>query len=101
MTETQIEITVLDSLAAVAAEDWDACACASDIRPIDPFTTYRFLSALERSGSVGPGSGWQPQYLIARADGQIIAVAPLYAKNHSQGEYVLSLIHISEPTRPY
>ena len=32
-------------------------------RPADPFTTYRFLKALEDSGSVGPGTGWQPYYL--------------------------------------
>lgn len=57
-------------------------------RPADPFTTFRFLSALEESGSVGPGTGWQPQYLSAAIDGQIIAVAPMYAKSHSQGEYI-------------
>jgi predicted N-acyltransferase len=44
--------------------------------------------ALERSGSVGPGTGWQPSYLVARAEDQVIAVAPMYAKSHSQGEYV-------------
>ncbi|GFE64760.1 GNAT family N-acetyltransferase [Litoreibacter roseus] len=90
MTETQVEITVLPTLADIAPEEWDACACEVGPagRPVDPFTTYRFLSALERSGSVGAGSGWQPQYLTARAEGKIIAVAPLYAKNHSQGEYV-------------
>ena len=46
------------------------------------------MLALEQSGSVGPGSGWQPRYLTARQDGQIIAAAPLYAKGHSQGEYI-------------
>ena len=32
-----------------AAQDWDACACpeAATGRPADPFTTYRFLHALE------------------------------------------------------
>ena len=55
---------------------------------MDPFTTHRFLKALEDSGSVGPGTGWQPQYLQASHGGQTIAVAPLYAKSHSQGEYI-------------
>lgn len=91
MTDTSIEITVLPSLAQIDAADWDACACpeaAGGGPPADPFTTHRFLRALEESGSVGPGSGWQPQYLIARAGGQVIACAPLYAKGHSQGEYI-------------
>lgn len=89
MSETAIEITVLDSLNGITPEDWDACANPGGAHPaIDPFTTHRFLHALEASGSVGTGSGWQPQYLIARADDQVIAVAPLYAKGHSQGEYI-------------
>lgn len=88
MTETAIEITAHPSLAGIAADDWDACACPEDGRPVDPFTTYRFLKAIEDSGSVGQGTGWQPRYLTARQDGQMIAVAPLYAKSHSQGEYM-------------
>ena len=91
MNAQEIEITVVPELAQIGQEDWDACACpeaAEGARPRDPFTTYRFLSALERSGSVGPGTGWQPQYLMARIAGQVIAVAPMYAKSHSQGEYI-------------
>ena len=49
--------------------------------PRDPFTTHRFLEALESSlRSVGTGTGWQPRYLVVRAGGQVIAVAPLYVK---------------------
>lgn len=88
MTETQIEISVLGDLSEVSAEDWDACANPGGGRPVDPFTTHRFLRALETSGSVGTGTGWAPRHLVARAGGQVIAVAPLYAKGHSQGEYV-------------
>ena len=89
--DATIEITVLDGLGAIAAADWDACACpeaADGDRPSDPFTTHRFLSALEASGSVGPGTGWQPQHLVARLGAEVIGVMPLYAKSHSQGEYV-------------
>ena len=90
-TDGAIEITVLPRLREIDAADWDACACpeaADGGRPRDPFTTHRFLSALEASGSVGAGSGWQPQHLVARAQGETIAVMPLYAKSHSQGEYI-------------
>jgi predicted N-acyltransferase len=86
-----VELEAISTLAEISQEEWDACACpevAQGGRPIDPFTTYRFLKALEDSGSVGSGTGWQPHYLIARAEGQIIAAAPMYGKSHSQGEYI-------------
>ena len=91
MSDQQIEISVLGSLAGIDAAQWDACACpeaADGGSPNDPFTTYRFLSALERSASVGAGTGWTPRYAVARIEGEVIAVAPLYAKGHSQGEYI-------------
>ena len=86
-----IEITVLAGLGEIDAADWDACAApeaADGGPPRDPFTTHRFLHALEASGSVGTGTGWQPRHLVARAGGEVIGVAPLYAKGHSQGEYI-------------
>ncbi|MFQ8431088.1 GNAT family N-acetyltransferase [Amaricoccus sp. W119] len=83
-----IEITVLTSLAEISAEDWDRCAAPEAGRPLDPFTTHRFLKALEESRSVGPGTGWTPCHLAARMEGEVLAVMPLYAKGHSQGEYI-------------
>ncbi len=91
MDQAQIEIQILGSLSQISAAEWDACACpetADGGRPLDPFTTHRFLLALENSGSVGRGTGWQPQYLTAYLDGMLIASAPMYAKSHSQGEYI-------------
>ena len=90
-TDATISVTVLTSLSQIAPEEWDACACpeaADGGRPGDPFTTYRLLHALEQSRSVGTGTGWDPRYLVARAGATVIAVAPLYAKAHSQGEYI-------------
>ncbi|MDT8328732.1 MAG: peptidogalycan biosysnthesis protein, partial [Roseovarius sp.] len=91
MTQSDVVISLHDALAQIGPEAWDACACpeaAGGGRPNDPFTTYRFLTALEDSRSVGVGSGWQPHYMTAELDGQIIACAPLYLKSHSQGEYI-------------
>ncbi|WP_171234778.1 GNAT family N-acetyltransferase [Ruegeria sp. HKCCA6837] len=91
MDQAQIEIQVLGALSQISAAEWDACACPEAVdggRPLDPFTTHRFLLALEESGSVGRGTGWQPQYLTAYLDGMLIAAAPMYAKSHSQGEYI-------------
>ena len=91
MSQQEVEITIVPEIAQIGQTDWDACACPEVVdggRPNDPFTTYRFMSALEDSGSVGPGTGWQPQYLMAKLAGEVIGVAPLYVKQHSQGEYI-------------
>ena len=84
----RIEITLLGSIGDIPAAEWDACAGDGATPPLDPFTTHRFLEALETSGSVGPGTGWTPRHLVARSGGTAIAVMPLYAKGHSQGEYI-------------
>lgn len=91
MADQTIEIRICTSLSQIGQADWDACACpetASGLRAQDPFTTYRFLHALEQSGSVGEGTGWQPRYIAAYSGERIVACTPLYAKMHSQGEYV-------------
>ncbi len=51
--------------------------------------SHAFLSALEDSGSAGARTGWLPQHAVLRDDaGVVLAVAPMYAKSHSYGEYV-------------
>ena len=55
----------------------------------EPFVSHALLSALEESGSVGPGTGWTPApVLVEDESGHLIAAAPAYLKTHSQGEYV-------------
>jgi predicted N-acyltransferase len=84
----EIEVRIIRQIAEIGQANWDACANSGQERTDDPFTTYRFLKALEDSGSVGTGTGWQPHYLQALEDGETIGVAPMYAKSHSQGEYI-------------
>jgi len=69
-------------IAAIPADTWDALGDGN------PFTTHRFLLALEESGSVGRGTGWQPLHVTLEEGGAVVAAAPLYAKSHSQGEYI-------------
>ncbi|RED49819.1 hypothetical protein DFP90_105191 [Aestuariispira insulae] len=72
------------SIAEIDPADWDACAGADN-----PFVSHAFLKALEESGSVRPDTGWGPHHLSLRGpDQRILAVAPLYLKGHSHGEYV-------------
>ncbi|WP_448500876.1 GNAT family N-acetyltransferase [Sphingomonas sp.] len=75
---------IADGASAIPAGQWDACAGDAN-----PFVSHAFLSALERSASVGEGSGWRPLAIVIDDDtGHPCAIAPLYAKSHSQGEYV-------------
>jgi hypothetical protein len=71
-------------VSAFEPQEWDRCAGLGN-----PFLSHAFLSALEESGSVGPGTGWQPAPIaIDGADGKLQAAMPAYVKSHSQGEYV-------------
>ena len=88
MTDSAIRVDLHTSLDTVSQQDWDRCADALSHPPADPFTTYRFLKALEDSGSVGEGTGWVPYYMTAHLDDVVIGCAPLYLKYHSQGEYI-------------
>ena len=75
---------IVRGVSEIAAADWDACAGGDN-----PFLSHAFLSLLERSGSVGGRSGWTPlPIMVDGADGRPAAIAPAYAKTHSQGEYV-------------
>ncbi|HUW29612.1 MAG TPA: GNAT family N-acetyltransferase [Sulfuriferula sp.] len=53
-----------------------------------PFLSHAFLHALEASGSVSDETGWLPQHLTLWDGERLVAALPLYAKNHSYGEYV-------------
>ncbi len=79
-----ISVRMAGAVADLAAPQWDALAGGDD-----PFLSHAFLSLLETSGSVGPGTGWQPAPLVAQdAGGALIGAIPAYLKSHSQGEYV-------------
>ncbi|GAA6181668.1 GNAT family N-acetyltransferase [Shimia sp. NS0008-38b] len=85
MDGSQITVEVHTSLKELSEEDWDACAAGQSA---NPFITFRFLHALEKSGSIGVGTGWHPRYMAVKSDQMLVAVAPVYIKEHSQGEYV-------------
>ena len=116
MTDIELRIRIAQSLAEVPAAPWDACAGGNDdasageaIAPTvklthednfsaklstrgqinNPFISHDFLSSLEASFSVGPGTGWQPRHVLAEsANGTLLGAAPCFVKSHSRGEYV-------------
>ena len=66
------------------ADQWNALGGVRN-----PFVSHEFLTALEDSGSVGEGTGWDPVPIgVTDAQGHLLAAMPSYAKGHSQGEYV-------------
>ena len=89
MDDCALSVTLNSDLGQIDPGDWDACTNPLGAQPpLDPFTTHRFLQALERSRSVGVGSGWEPRHMLVHQGSDLIAVAPLYVKSHSQGEYI-------------
>lgn len=77
-------VRLAPSVGGLKADDWNRLG-----GDINPFVSHEFLSALEDSGSVGPGTGWEPAPIIVVDDKEtLLAAMPSYAKGHSQGEYV-------------
>jgi predicted N-acyltransferase len=83
VSETGIVARIARRVGDLPGAQWDALTQGN------PFVSHGFLTALEDSGSVGPGSGWTPApIVIEAADGSLAAALPAYLKDHSQGEYV-------------
>ena len=81
--ESEIIAKIASGVSGLNARAWDRLAAD------DPFVSHPFLSALEDSRSVGPGTGWTPAPILVEDDAaHLVAAAPAYLKTHSQGEYV-------------
>ena len=81
--ETEVVAKLSSGVGGLNEAAWDRLAGG------DPFVSHAFLAALEKSGSVGKGTGWTPATILVE-DGadHLVAAAPAYLKTHSQGEYV-------------
>ncbi len=88
-----LRVRVVQSLEEVREEDWDGL----DHGP-SPFLRHGFLRALERSGSIGDGSGWYPFYIVAEVEEEedaaarrapcLVGAVAAFVKTHSYGEYI-------------
>lgn len=87
MSSSPATIETISALKDVAKEEWDARA-NPDEQPYNPFVSWDFLEAMERSGSVRAEVGWQPAHILLKHDGKLGGVMPGYLKGHSQGEYI-------------
>ena len=88
MSKTSTNIKVVNSISELGREEWNECAIFhSDDdanETADPFTCYDFLHALEKSGSVGEGTGWIPYHLAAFNNNKFVGAVPLYLKSNSK-----------------
>ena len=80
--ESEVIARLAPGVAAIDRDRWDALGGG------EPFLSHAFLSSLEDSESVGPGTGWSPAPILVDEEDRLLAAAPAYLKGHSQGEYV-------------
>jgi uncharacterized protein len=74
---------VLGAASEVRREEWDALL---DDRAT-PFVRWDFLDALEQSGCASPRAGWTPRHLVLVRGGRLVAAAPAYLKEDSDGDF--------------
>jgi predicted N-acyltransferase len=77
-----LQVEIAPSICDLDPVLWDALTDGS------PLLSHSFLSALEKTGCVGPGTGWQACPLLVKDGNRLLGAMPLYAKTHSYGEYV-------------
>ncbi|OGS58516.1 MAG: GNAT family N-acetyltransferase, partial [Erythrobacter sp. RIFCSPHIGHO2_12_FULL_63_10] len=84
MSSGALRVSLAASVGSIERDAWNALDGSGN-----PFVAHEFLTALEDSGSVGEGTGWQPAPIVITDDqDRLVAAMPSYAKSHSQGEYV-------------
>src|SRR5512138_2674373 len=77
------DVRILGSLADVRPGDWDALLSARST----PFLRHAWLYALERSGCASPRTGWVARHLTLWRGSKLVAAAPAYAKDDSDGDF--------------
>lgn len=84
-TKKTYQARILTRIGEVKEAEWDAHLPKGS----HPFLSWRFLNALEESGCASEETGWAPRHIwLEDGKGESLGAAPLYAKFHSQGEYV-------------
>jgi predicted N-acyltransferase len=74
---------VLGGLAEVRRDEWDALLDPA----ATPFVRWDWIEAMERSRCASDRSGWSPRHLALFARGRLIAAAPAWVKDDSDGDF--------------
>ena len=83
MRNSSVRTIVHASIDDVDPREWNALAGSRC-----PFLRHEFLAALEHTGCVGAGTGWEPCPVTLSDELGLAAAAPAYIKTHSYGEFV-------------
>lgn len=78
-----MKLTFVDTIKKISKQAWQ-----NNLRSNCPFIQYDYLVAIETSLSACPATGWHPHHLVIETHNEIVAIMPLYLKEHSWGEYV-------------
>lgn len=86
-----MKVDFLTSIEHISAQQWNT------VSGIDyPFLRHEFLAALEQkapttnnsSAACSVETGWQPWHMVISEHDTVLAVMPMYIKQHSYGEYI-------------
>ena len=78
-----LSVSVHSEISEIPCAHWNALLTGED----NPFVDWRFLAALEQSGSASPESGWMACHFAVRRGTELVAVAPAYIKDGSDGDF--------------
>ena len=84
MTDDALRFRVIDAIGSIPEGAWDALlddACT-------PFQKHRWLHAMELEGCAVEATGWHPRHLTLWRGATLVAAAPAYLREDSQGEFV-------------
>jgi predicted N-acyltransferase len=74
-----VSLRIHRSIAEIAEAEWDALVDGEN-----PFMRWAWLEALEHAGCV---RDWHPHHLTLWEGGRLVAAAPAYLKDHSDGDF--------------
>jgi predicted N-acyltransferase len=80
----RLEVRVHPSISLIPEATWDAL---DGVRGV-PFLSHAWLETLEKTGCVGARAGWVPHHLTLHRGERLVAAAPAYLKDNSEGEFV-------------
>lgn len=76
-------LRVHDAISEIPAAAWDGLLDEQ----ATPFLRHAWLDALEQSGAASPDRGWTPRHLGLYAGGRLVAAAPAWACQSSDGDF--------------
>lgn len=81
---SELTFRVHPSVAAIPEAQWESLRDSA----WTPFQSRAWMLALEETGCAGADRGWTPMHMALWRGGELVALAPAYVRDDSQGEFV-------------